>query len=288
MSSVKSLAASSESAPELENTTPANPMSWNSSYLTAIGATLTFGLRFNNDPPPPVELLDAAQATITFRSATFRSYATVFANRYPSAVFRNIRWTVRRLVKTEAWPWQCDEREVYCTKFIEQVLKYLCPQYDRPGYDLELQYHDRLSVWKARGRIGREAWLVVARRRKQDFAEEIGYAISIAQEYNHLYASDDITLWMVTLRGSWAAVMKITILTGMLRSSEELRSLKAGDLISSPGFVRAEVTGEYKLTDDDQRVEFVTVLHGLSLVINTMEAQAWTLTAPMSWQPAFF
>ncbi|KAF8241790.1 hypothetical protein K440DRAFT_641221 [Wilcoxina mikolae CBS 423.85] len=244
---------------------PIDPFHWNRNHLAAVGATINFGLDLHPS----------------------RHHPTCGTRSRPRPVPRPGRSSVTPIMsarsssKPSPKPHSISPRSSPHHRIRNSAIR--CPV-----YPLSQRYQDKTVWWRARGCVGSRLWLVEPRRCGADFAEEAAFVLSLAQEFiaveeEEEEEEDEFEVWLVSVRAGKTAVVKATVARTLLHALEENRVVEAGKLIGPNRALRMEVSKEFRITDEEDRVAFVGVLAGLAQVENVVRAGEEVDVEAASW-----
>ena len=92
--------------------------------------------------------------------------------------------------------------------------------------------------------------------------------LSLAQEFITEGEEDEFVVWLVSVRAGKTAVVKATVAWTLIHALEVNSTVEAGKSIGPKGALRMEVSKEFRITDEEERVAFVGVLAGLTQMAN--------------------
>jgi hypothetical protein len=251
-----------------------DPYRWNKQYCEIIGTIFTYGVQTFLSIPLPAELLAAATSTIYpealefLRTFTDNDYRLIASTSYDIFDSR----TDYAFMQSRD-PGLMQQRQWLALQLVEEVLIQLCPNYKVLEYQLKLKYRQQEVWWDPRGVVS-HIWVVEPRRRSPCFSEEAAYAISIAQtlqnQENIREPAIELEFWMISVRGTKIAIIKVVVMVWMLQilgrcHSDVQESVWVNDM--KKGGLNMEVSKEYNLYENEERVVFFGLLGGLAKLL---------------------
>jgi hypothetical protein len=258
------------------------PPHWNQIHLRAIGAELSFGCDLPSSEPAQ-EVLTAVLNTVPI---TDPAYSVIF----PTAQLQNVADTALWLSEINTTPSSIgdDSRYCVCNSFGIFILHLLCPFCanftDCRNGSIELHCGKVAVSWSPICFVGTHLWLVIPENPLPNFAEEVAFAVSIAQEFGMDPSEREFEVWLVSVRKAKAAVVHATISYSFLEAADQNTSLMGAALvIGKPGDVKVQASKEFRLVDPEERTQFVCILNGVAQWANSRVHEKEKLVAT-SWK----
>jgi len=257
------------------------PHHWNELHLRAIGAELRFRCDFPSSDPPQ-ELLIAIVCTDSISPPAFRA-------RFPTCRLAEVADMALWLEEIRTTPYGPDDQSRYNVSngLVRSILLYLCPSLTTFYYgSRSLRLHcGKVAVsWRPVAFVGTHLWLVVPENPLPNFAEEVAFAVSIAQEFGIDPSEREFEVWLVSVRKAKVAVVHATISYSFLEAADQSTSpMRPGLVIGELGDVKVEVSKELRLMDLEGRTQFACIVNDVAKGANSRDDGEVNLVAN-SWK----